>query len=101
MTRKSSKPACRVCGCTEHNACEEGCFWVRVEAHSKPLCSACSGTPRDVVEVCRRVRSVFRKFGIVIDTAGIANVVLGALLRRIEARIKADANNPDATWGGR
>jgi hypothetical protein len=29
-------PACRVCGCTEHNACAGGCFWV-----SPDVCSGC------------------------------------------------------------
>ena len=28
--------ACRVCGCTEDNACEGGCWWVEDD-----LCSAC------------------------------------------------------------
>jgi len=27
---------CRVCGCTEDNACIGGCFWVEYD-----LCSAC------------------------------------------------------------
>ncbi|CAN7381181.1 hypothetical protein LJR220_003389 [Bradyrhizobium sp. LjRoot220] len=96
-----TEPACRVCKCTEFNACEEGCSWVKTEPGSPPLCSACSGTPKDVVEVCRRVRSTFRRLGIVTDTAGVANVALGALLKRVEARVKAEANNPDPSWGGR
>ena len=29
---------CRVCGCTEHNACDGGCSWVEED-----LCSACVG----------------------------------------------------------
>lgn len=29
-------PVCRVCGCTEYNACESGCCWVEPD-----LCSAC------------------------------------------------------------
>jgi len=29
---------CRVCGCSEYNACEGGCFWVE-----KDLCSECAG----------------------------------------------------------
>ena len=28
---------CRVCGCTEYNACEGGCWWVEED-----LCSACA-----------------------------------------------------------
>jgi protein gp37 len=30
--------ACRVCGCTENNACDEGCWWVEED-----LCSSCIG----------------------------------------------------------
>ncbi len=32
----ASKRKCRVCGCTEENACPLGCYWIRVN-----LCSAC------------------------------------------------------------
>ncbi|WP_285905134.1 phage Gp37/Gp68 family protein [Pseudodesulfovibrio pelocollis] len=32
--------ACRVCGCTEHNACDERCWWVEED-----LCSSCVGKP--------------------------------------------------------
>lgn len=31
-------PTCRVCGCWEYNACEDGCSWVEPD-----LCSACVG----------------------------------------------------------
>lgn len=32
--------ACRVCGCTDNEACwPNGCFWV--ERYPSPLCSAC------------------------------------------------------------
>jgi ParB/RepB/Spo0J family partition protein len=39
---------CRVCGCTEENACPEGCSWVdesktRPAAPAKTLCSSCDG----------------------------------------------------------
>lgn len=30
---------CRVCGCSEYNACEGGCSWI-----DKNLCSACAGS---------------------------------------------------------
>lgn len=32
------EPACRVCGCTEFDPCEDGCWWVEGD-----LCSACQG----------------------------------------------------------
>ncbi|HYP38247.1 MAG TPA: hypothetical protein VEQ62_18070 [Stellaceae bacterium] len=28
--------ACRLCGCTDHSACEDGCYWVEED-----LCSKC------------------------------------------------------------
>lgn len=31
-------PSCRVCGCTEHDACEGGCSWIEGD-----LCSKCEG----------------------------------------------------------
>jgi hypothetical protein len=51
---KNDGPACRVCGCTEHNACPDvtkiggrivgiGCHWVELaSADARPLCSACA-----------------------------------------------------------
>lgn len=33
-------PACRICGCTEHNACDGGCHWLEPD-----LCSRCKGRP--------------------------------------------------------
>lgn len=33
---------CRVCGCTENDACDEGCSWVEYD-----LCSACAPASRD------------------------------------------------------
>lgn len=34
-------PACRVCGCTENDACEGGCWWVPDPTLEGDLCSAC------------------------------------------------------------
>lgn len=60
---KNDGPACRVCGCTEHNACITlaqapprtiACSWVNVETGSKPLCSACMGTAADMAEAFKR-----------------------------------------------
>jgi len=39
---------CRICGCTQHNACSGGCYWV-----TDDLCSQClkfSGTDIDPVK---------------------------------------------------
>ena len=32
---------CRVCGCTDHRACKEGCWWVEDPEGIGYLCSAC------------------------------------------------------------
>jgi hypothetical protein len=34
---------CRVCGCTDDNACEDGCSWAE-----KDLCSSCVGKEKQV-----------------------------------------------------
>jgi hypothetical protein len=31
---------CRVCGCSQYDPCEDGCWWIE-----KDLCSACEGEP--------------------------------------------------------
>lgn len=37
LEQVDAKPVCRVCGCTEDNACLGGCYWVEPD-----LCSACA-----------------------------------------------------------
>lgn len=38
------EPACRVCGCTDSQACPGGCWWVPGDINERgPLCSACWG----------------------------------------------------------
>jgi hypothetical protein len=32
--------SCRVCGCTDYQACPSGCWWVEFD-----LCSACASEP--------------------------------------------------------
>lgn len=33
---------CRVCGCTEHTPCEEGCYWTERGSGPADLCSVCA-----------------------------------------------------------
>ena len=35
---------CRVCGCTQDRACEQGCTWVPDPTGVGPLCSSCEWT---------------------------------------------------------
>lgn len=37
MEQAASEAVCRVCGCTEGNACGDGCYWVEDD-----LCSSCA-----------------------------------------------------------
>jgi hypothetical protein len=102
--RKSSEPACRCCGCTEHNACEEGCAWVKVEKGSPPLCSACSGTTADLSETLKRADALLGKFSFTVDprhTVGVLRSMARAAMRRSSARMKAESARPDKSWGGR
>ena len=34
-------PRCRLCGCTDHQACPGGCSWVEDPAELSDLCSSC------------------------------------------------------------
>lgn len=97
--RRSAEPACRVCCCTEHNACDEGCNWVRTEKGSPPLCSACSGTAADMAEAVKRGTTLLLKPSM--KAAEEAVAIGRAARRRYSARLKADRQNPDPAWGGR
>jgi hypothetical protein len=104
MTRKSAEPACRVCACTEHNACDDGCSWVKVESGSPPLCSACSGTAADLSETLKRADALLGKFSFTVDprhTVGCLRSMARAAMRRSAVRMKAEASQPDKSWGGR
>ncbi len=35
--KEEGEQKCRVCGCTQYNACEDGCYWVEED-----LCSKCA-----------------------------------------------------------
>lgn len=95
-------PACRVCGCTEHNACAMlaiiqvgkrkarettiGCSWVKTEASTPPLCSACSGTPQDLAEAMVRGRRMLKQSGGL--GVGLLIKINEAALARYRARQK-------------
>lgn len=86
-------PACRVCGCTENNACRMtvragkggslhsiACSWADREALSPKLCSACFGTEGDMAEAiergCKFLRDSARNAG------KAAEIGMAALSRR-------------------
>lgn len=37
IEKTENEAVCRVCGCTQYNACEGGCYWVEPD-----LCSKCA-----------------------------------------------------------
>ncbi|MEL7656176.1 MAG: hypothetical protein AAGU75_09745 [Bacillota bacterium] len=37
LERVQTEPVCRICGCTEDNACSGGCYWAEPD-----LCSTCA-----------------------------------------------------------
>lgn len=93
---KNDGPACRVCGCTEHNACltdaygrvgfSRPCSWVKTSgADSGPLCSACSGTAADLVEAASRAHSLL---GFGTNSPTRARAVLAAAIIRYQKRKK-------------
>lgn len=46
--RKVKGGECRICGCTDENACAGGCSWADAR---RTLCSACVTIARDLIEV--------------------------------------------------
>lgn len=68
---KNDGPICRVCGCSQHNACliEHGpmesrttCSWAETRGADKgPLCTACAGTVDDALEVIGRVNRLLKQ----------------------------------------
>lgn len=79
---------CRVCGCTQHNACEEGCSWVKEPAYTYdfmgPLCSACAGSPLDLAYMARRIAKDITTLGKI--GRYHAGLLLVAAARRAEKR---------------
>lgn len=98
---KDDGPACRCCGCTEHNACVEqvsrprkrgtpeafatiGCSWVPTEGATEPLCSACSGTEADAIEVLNRLQRHLKQHGA--GGTELAGTMVSAALTRWRKR---------------
>jgi hypothetical protein len=68
--RTDDGPACRVCGCTQNNACVTDhrpqfmiditgpvcCAWAETSGNDNPrwLCTACAGTEADMVDAIKR-----------------------------------------------
>ncbi len=48
FTEDTETPICRVCGCTDEEACEGGCWWVD-DPEGGDLCSQCVGKPAPAV----------------------------------------------------
>lgn len=98
---KNDGPACRVCGCTENNACAVhnydlspqsrwavvACSWVKVEGATPPLCSACSGTEADMAEaITRGCRMLEQSGGLGVGMA--VKIGKAALARRKRRRVQ-------------
>lgn len=104
---KNDGPACRVCSCTEHNACvlqgdasaatAKGaripatrmprlltCSWVITEGATEPLCSACSGTELDAIEVLNRLQRFLKQHGE--EGVAFAGVMVSEALSRWKKR---------------
>jgi protein gp37 len=54
--------ACRVCGCTQNNACEDGCYWVEDN-----LCNKCVGKPEPNERAVKYLRVGKKAAGALID----------------------------------
>lgn len=94
--RKPTEPACRVCGCTEHAACDEGCSWVKVAKGEAPLCSACEGTAGDLFFALVDVKAMLGPKRM----PQLTGLIKRALRRRV-SRLRTEETTTDQTWGGR
>lgn len=62
------------------------CSWVKTEANTPPLCSACSGTPQDLAEAMVRGRRMLKQSGGL--AVGLLIKINEAALARYRARQK-------------
>jgi len=96
---KNDGPACRVCGCTDHNACimpplnaqqiMVACSLVKTSgADAGPLCSACAGTADDLVEAIKRGRKAFMSNPLVGGGLQDERAIVNAALSRYRKRKK-------------
>jgi len=81
---------CRVCGCTQQNACPEGCGWVQEPSYTfevmGPLCTACAGTPNDLAFIARLVAKLLEAKPLRAITRKRLGLILLAAARRGEER---------------
>lgn len=112
-------PRCRLCGCTEHQACAGGCEWIDFDAQ---ICSACVGTgSAETVAIVRQIAEGVAMGGehqasqgnmaaaiqarlMATIIAGLGEVYAVIEAMRVEhAKIRAKRENPEArqnVWCG-
>lgn len=91
MTKRFALPrpgTCRVCGCTHHQPCLEGCAWAD---RAQTLCSACEGTPTDLAYHTRWVTRLLRRGRGSSKLVRQAWEISTAALRRFNRRQAEDA----------
>jgi hypothetical protein len=97
-------PHCRVCGCTQHRACEGGCAWVRepswVYKLMPPICTACSGTAEDLAYTMKRIVGM-RSWATVNDFRAHVTKLARAAFRRVVDRRKQNEEIDNGTRSAR
>jgi hypothetical protein len=97
-------PQCVVCGCTEDNACSEGCWWIADEdGHDR--CSQCEGKPipdrdRDVLELFDRLKPTLgstKRLGGKSTAAGLALWNLYLAASDLKRALRKEARRVDGT----
>lgn len=91
--RKDDGAACRVCGCTQHNACLMSvafppsltCSWAETSGNDVPrwLCSECSGTAADMAETIRRIDKTLS-----LPSIDRAKLAIGGMAKAAEKRYR-------------
>jgi hypothetical protein len=116
--RTDDGPACRICGCSQNNACisinvvkwrphpgellrqrreKVTCRWVPTIADDKPraLCSACAGQADDMAEVIERMTKLVGENRSEI-TRKLAYRIGAAAIARRAKRLREDAYDAEA-----
>lgn len=91
-TRRFKWPApghCRVCGCTDAQACPDGCWWVDAD---ETVCSSCGGSKADLTYTVRFIVALARKYGRAADVLKASTAMAREALTRMRKRHPKEKN---------
>jgi hypothetical protein len=86
-------PACRVCHCTDAEACPLGCWWVADPAGEGDLCSACLTLATALLEITSVLEETRFVWSSEVDLQTGIQAVLVARGLDVEREVRVDARN--------